>query len=320
MIGGTGYHGASPVMIFPTDTENNKQGINPLFFFSDGETKIFAPSKYRPNYLVMLSGKNSPPAVDDNLIDMGAKIIVPEQNPLNVKDSNTWYPSYGREGQQVDVISSNYVPNYWNDTASQYIDSPEGKINPIFIPDDHTWIAFQYYGSNFAEDGVDGSGESGPVTGGGMFTTKGIDEYDLDVSVSGNGKVTSAPVGIDCPGDCNERYADGTNVTLTATPNVGSFFLGWGGDCSFANPSPICVLTIDGPKSVTAQFTVSGVCGSANGNSFCATPVDKCFIGVAVSEKYDPGTKTWTWRCSFNGDLSKVCSATRSCKIIETNP
>ena len=54
----------------------------------------------------------------------------------------------------------------------------------------------------------------------------------LEVAVVGNGRVQSSPAGIDCGGDCAEDYALGTTVTLSATPDVGWAFAGWGGACS----------------------------------------------------------------------------------------
>ena len=48
---------------------------------------------------------------------------------------------------------------------------------------------------------------------------------------TGTGTVTSNPVGIDCGTDCTEYYKIGTEVTLTATPDAGSVFAAWSGDC-----------------------------------------------------------------------------------------
>lgn len=64
-----------------------------------------------------------------------------------------------------------------------------------------------------------------------------------------------AGTGIKCPTDCTETYAEGTVVTLTATPAGGSFFDQWTGDC-LSMPNP-CVLTMDGDKSVDAVFELS---------------------------------------------------------------
>lgn len=75
----------------------------------------------------------------------------------------------------------------------------------------------------------------------------------LNTLNNGMGTVTSNPVGITCGGDCNQNYADGTMVTLTATPNAGHTFTSWAGNC--VGTTPTCMVTMDGAKNVTATFT-----------------------------------------------------------------
>jgi uncharacterized repeat protein (TIGR02543 family) len=71
---------------------------------------------------------------------------------------------------------------------------------------------------------------------------------------SGRGRVTSAPGGIDCGGDCVERYPQGTQVVLTATPAPGHTFAGWtGGGCTGTAP---CTVTLTANTTVTARFVV----------------------------------------------------------------
>ena len=70
---------------------------------------------------------------------------------------------------------------------------------------------------------------------------------------SGGGTVTSAPGGISCPGTCTAAYAPGIHVTLTATPEAGSRFAGWSGDCS--GSSSTATVTLDGARACTATFT-----------------------------------------------------------------
>ena len=79
--------------------------------------------------------------------------------------------------------------------------------------------------------------------------------YTLNVTKigSGNGRVTSSPVGIDCGATCSHSYAAGTLVTLTATPANRSTFTGWSGACS--GTSKQCNVSMTGAKSVTATFT-----------------------------------------------------------------
>ena len=67
----------------------------------------------------------------------------------------------------------------------------------------------------------------------------------------GAGSVASVPSGISCPGDCSQAFADGTSVTLTATPSPGSIFVGWSGDCT---GSGTCQPALDADRAVIASF------------------------------------------------------------------
>jgi hypothetical protein len=70
---------------------------------------------------------------------------------------------------------------------------------------------------------------------------------------NGVGAISSNPAGIDCGVDCSEAFAYDTQVTLTATPAMGSVFNGWrGGHCTGTGA---CVVRADDAKFVTAEFT-----------------------------------------------------------------
>ena len=69
----------------------------------------------------------------------------------------------------------------------------------------------------------------------------------------GSGRVTSNPVGIDCGADCFEVYPENSDVVLTATPDPGSVFVGWGGSCY--GVSSTCDLDMYGPRAAIAYFS-----------------------------------------------------------------
>jgi len=92
--------------------------------------------------------------------------------------------------------------------------------------------------------------------------------YTLTVSRDGTGTgiVTSAPSGINCGSDCDESYAEGTSLTLTATASDGSMFSSWNGcDSTSGN---ICYVTLNVNKSVTANFTANSLEVSYTFNDF----------------------------------------------------
>ncbi|CAK0765582.1 inhibitor of cysteine peptidase [Gammaproteobacteria bacterium] len=72
---------------------------------------------------------------------------------------------------------------------------------------------------------------------------------------TGNGTVTSTPIGINCGTDCSESYLAGKIVTLTATAAAGSSFIGWSGPgagiCTIAKT---CAVTLNAVKDLTASF------------------------------------------------------------------
>jgi Divergent InlB B-repeat domain len=80
-------------------------------------------------------------------------------------------------------------------------------------------------------------------------------QFTLTASRSGlgTGTITSSPAGINCGADCSEGYVIGTVVTLTATPAVGSVFMGWTG-CDAVSGSQCTVVAMNSVRSVTAHF------------------------------------------------------------------
>src|SRR5215510_10773710 len=83
----------------------------------------------------------------------------------------------------------------------------------------------------------------------------GPQSFALSVGFGNDGlgasNLTSSPSGIACPTECGAIFADGTQVTLTATAMAGYGFGGWSGGCSGIGP---CQLTINSNISVTATF------------------------------------------------------------------
>ncbi len=140
--------------------------------------------------------------------------------------------------------------------------------------------------------------------------------YELTVSVTGNGSVSSNPPGISCGADCSETYTENTSVSLTATPDAGESFVQWGGDCS---GSGACQVTMDAAKNVTAEFTVhhdlaitfagsGGGAVSGNGINCTSNCNNSLLQGTAVdlSALADAGS-------TFTGWTGEGCSGTGNC-------
>lgn len=85
-----------------------------------------------------------------------------------------------------------------------------------------------------------------------------LDQETLTAAVSGNGSVSSLDGHISCdatsPATCAASYAYDTSVTLIAEANTGSDFTGWSDPACGATAT--CVLTLTGPRTVTANFVL----------------------------------------------------------------
>jgi len=89
-----------------------------------------------------------------------------------------------------------------------------------------------------------------------VFIETSAPEFNLSVARSGPGTVASQPTGIDCGVDCAEEYASGSEIELTATPEPGSVFTEWTGDCSGTNPTT--TVTMNAAKRCQANFAADG--------------------------------------------------------------
>jgi YVTN family beta-propeller protein len=109
---------------------------------------------------------------------------------------------------------------------------------------------------------ISGSTQTVALTGTGTTTS-----FTLNVAEAGTGggTVMSSPAGINCPTTtCSANFPAGTSVTLTASPNAGSVFVGWGGACS---GSGTCTVTMNSNQAVTATFkliTVTSCTGTTD--------------------------------------------------------
>lgn len=105
--------------------------------------------------------------------------------------------------------------------------------------------AYNSSGSSVVYSGY--SNETSATTSG----TTSTQELRVTKAGNGSGTVTSEPAGINCAPPCTASFANGQPVTLRATATSGAF-TGWSGDCTGAT----CSVTMSGPKTVTATFTI----------------------------------------------------------------
>ena len=156
------------------------------------------------------------------------------------------------------------------------------------------------------------------------FSTAAPTYHTLTVNKSGNGSgtVTSSPAGISCGSTCGASFAQGTLVTLTATPSSGSTFVGWSGACTGTGTT--CQVTMSEAKTVTATFSFlyplevylfgsgSGTITSNPAGINCSSSYCEAYFkdGTVVTLTATPSTGStfdgWTGACTGTGTICQV--------------
>ncbi|MGB3364674.1 MAG: hypothetical protein WBB48_07830 [Thermodesulfobacteriota bacterium] len=144
--------------------------------------------------------------------------------------------------------------------------------------------------------------------------------------------VTGTPGEIDCSStgnmDCAEVYSPGTSVTLTATPDLGSVFVGWSGDCPATamndttitlNVSSVCIATFDLlPVTLTVEIQGTGagsVASDASGEIDCRSAGN-----MDCDEVYDNGENVTLTATPEVGSTFTTWSGDAACTGDPTNP
>ena len=123
--------------------------------------------------------------------------------------------------------------------------------------------------------------------------------YTLTVSniAPGAGTVTSSDGQINCGSTCSGGYISGSSVTLTASPNSVSNFVGWsGGGCN--GTATTCTVSISAAATVTATFSSFGVEIAAWGDSLTLGNQD------GTGTTYPGVLAQLTARSVYNGGVS----------------
>jgi Divergent InlB B-repeat domain len=173
--------------------------------------------------------------------------------------------------------------------------------------------------------GCSGTGScSVDVNGATMVTAElTLRPYDLTVTKAGlgAGTVLSTPAGIDCGATCTATYDAGTQVTLTASPAVGTLFAGWSGEGCTGTST--CVVTLAAAATVTATFdpilhTLTVLRAGTGAGTVTSSP-DGIDCGTDCTEDYAEGalvtlTATPSADSTFTG-WSGGCTGTGACTV-----
>ena len=146
-------------------------------------------------------------------------------------------------------------------------------------------------------------------------------QWNLTVTKTGSGTVTSSPAGITCGASCSASYDSGTAVTLSASPAEGFRFSGWSGACT---GSTTCTVSMTTPQTVNASFVALQTLNvTKTGSGTVTSSPAGITCGASCSASYDSGT-TVTLSASpaegfrFSG-WSGACTGSTTCTVSMTS-
>jgi uncharacterized repeat protein (TIGR02543 family) len=147
-------------------------------------------------------------------------------------------------------------------------------------------------------------------------------KYALAVSVEGAGEVSKSPD--------SAKYANGTKVTLTATPDSGYEFMEWRGSDTTGAANPFTV-TMNGDKTLTAVFlkpdpevkyTLTAGVSSSGGGAASKSPDSEEYaqgVSVTVTAIPDSGYEFKGWSGDAAGTANPVIVVMSGNKAVTAN-
>jgi Divergent InlB B-repeat domain len=143
-------------------------------------------------------------------------------------------------------------------------------------------------------------------------------------SGTGSGTVASEPAGINCGFTCTAKFAQGSKVTLKATPASGSTFAGWSGEGCTGTGT--CVVALEEANAtVTATFTSNSVVMRSltvkkSGSGTVASEPAGIGCGSTCSAKFGEGSEvtlkaTPASGSTFAGWSGEGCTGTGTCVV-----
>ena len=182
--------------------------------------------------------------------------------------------------------------------------------------------------SGWSGGGCSGTGNCQVTVSAARAVTAEFTATHFPVSVTlpggGVGSVTSDLPGIDCPAlDCTASFSRSEMLTLSASANAGSIFVGWEADCLTFGDAADCELDMDGgPYAAAARFererTLTVNPSGSGSGQIVSTPAGIACPGqcsatwvngsaITLSASADPGSVFVGWnsnQCSGNGDCN----------------
>ena len=118
---------------------------------------------------------------------------------------------------------------------------------------------------------------------------------------TGAGRVSSAPLGVDCGLDCVGTFQDGQVVALTAQPDSGSFFAGWSGDGDCSDGQVTMNVDVSCVATFTSQRFIAELVAEIRAGTTGSAPTDMAvFNGSLYFAANDGANGRELWRLDTN--------------------
>jgi YVTN family beta-propeller protein len=174
----------------------------------------------------------------------------PAQQPILINDGaaalNFTYAFTGANAADFTEVPFNGTDPLCNTLAGVLPAGSYCVVNVAFTP---TLVTPESASLTFTDNSLGALGSIQTVA----LTGSGLPQLTVNISGNGGGKVTDNLASLNCTSaQCVVGYPVNTVVALTATPNVGSTFVGWTGACSGTGT---CTVTMNQLQTVAAAFS-----------------------------------------------------------------